>query len=709
MKKLLSLSLFAGLSLVGPVGLATAGPTPFEQQLQLAGQPAVKIHVKRDGWYKVGRAQLVKAGFATAAPSRLLQLYADGKQVPMLLRGVKGGRLAPTGWIEFFGTQRNLATTETRTYWLVVGKDPGRRIEILPPARQRIRRATPRSFEYTLVSNERSTYYSFLREPSNFFGQFIRSDGATEKLGVHHLDPRSKRAILEVTLKGASRLPHQVRVALNGTELGVTAFDKRESVKPKFRFNASLLKEGENTVVLTSLKGETDVSLVGDLRLTYAHLHEADNDKLTLAVHGRMPMRVRGFTQRALRVVDVTRPDRLRVLRPTVTRSGSGFAVTVPPAKHWRRLLTVAPKAMSRPVAVTRERPSNLYSADGGADLLIISHRSFMKDVERLRAHRERQGLKVAVVDVEDLYDEFAFGKHDPEPIKRFVERARERWKPSPRFVLLVGDATADPLDLLRKGANDFVPTKLINTTISETAFDDWFVDSNNDGRSELPLGRLPVRTPAHASAVVSKIIAYDGLQRSPGERWALLVADKNDAYFDFESVNERLRRVVAPGMTTEILNRGKGPTDAAVRQRLLQRLNQGPAIVNYFGHGGPTLWADSGLLESKDVDDLRNSDQLSFYVATTCNTGYFVDPERAALGEALLTAPHGGAAAVFASSGYVDAYGQARLGEELYRILFQDPTLTLAEVTMLAKRVVHDQDILRTFTFLGDPTMRLR
>jgi len=141
---------------------------------------------------------------------------------------------------------------------------------------------------------------------------------------------------------------------------------------------------------------------------------------------------------------------------------------------------------------------------------LIITHRDFAASIGSLKSLRLSQGLSVAVVDVEDVFDEFSYGDKTPQAIKDFLAYAKSSWKKAPRYVLLVGDASLDPKDYLGYGDSDFVPTKLIDTGFMETSSDDWFVDFNDDGLPELATGRLPFRTQNEAVTMVSKILSYE-------------------------------------------------------------------------------------------------------------------------------------------------------------------------------------------------------
>jgi hypothetical protein len=97
------------------------------RQWEIAGRNAVKIGVKRDGWYRVTQAELVAAGLDGNADPRFLQLFADGQQVPIRVRDAQGA-LAPDSFIEFYGRGLDTPTTDTRTYYLVVGAEPGSKL-----------------------------------------------------------------------------------------------------------------------------------------------------------------------------------------------------------------------------------------------------------------------------------------------------------------------------------------------------------------------------------------------------------------------------------------------------------------------------------------------------------------------------------------------------------------------------------------------------
>ena len=229
-------------------------------------------------------------------------------------------------------------------------------------------------------------------------------------------------------------------------------------------------------------------------------------------------------------------------------------------------------------------------------------------------------------------------------------------------------------------------------------------MDLNNDGLPEMAVGRLPVRTVAEANLVASKIIGYE---RSGRMNEIVLVADRKDKDFDFEAAILEVKALVPPSMNVREIFRGDFGSDAEAKEELLGRINQGPLLVNYMGHGSVEVWRGN-ILTSDDAEGLINKG-LSFFVNMTCFNGFFQAPYADSLAEALLKAKNGGAVAVWTSSGMTEPGGQIVMDKELFRLLFNGESLTLGEATMRAKKAVGDGDIRRTWILFGDPTSRLR
>ncbi len=670
------------------------------KQAIFAGQAAIKIVVNREGWYRLSQAELGSAGLGKDVDATLLQMYADGREIPVSTTAGKDGRFDETASLEFYGVGLDTPATDKRVYWLVIGKTPGLRIRA---TKGEGAPATSRSFTQTIERKDRTIYFAALKngDKENFFGAVVTPTPVEQTLALSNLDLKaSERATLEVTLQGVTNLPHRVLVEINGTSVGEVIFIAQDSGTGKFSFAHTLLREGTNSVRLTAENSTADVSLVDCLRLSYQHIYTADNDALKFSALGRQEVTIGGFTSNQLRVFDVTNADAVQELTGRVQETKGIYSVTVAATENGlRSLVAMATEQARRPLAISANRPSNLRDSGNAADFLIISRSDLLPAFEQLQAIRESNGIKTMLVDIEDIYDEFNFGNKAPQSVKDFLLLARSSWTIKPRFVMLAADASFDARNYLGLGDADSVPTKLLDTEYLETASDDWFADFNNDGTPEIAVGRLPVGTIEEATQLVSKILFTD---RTGFAASALLVSDANDSY-NFELASEQVKPILQAKLTVEELQRGRLEANAA-KARLLDALNRGQRFVNYNGHGSAELWRGN-LLSAQDARNLSNA-RLPIFVMMTCLNGYFHAAGVESLAESLLKAERGGAVAVWTSSGLSLPQEHALMSQAFYRAL---DGATLGEAARQAKSSISNQDIRRTWILLGDPTMRVK
>src|SRR5207244_9330755 len=110
-----------------------------------------------------------------------------------------------------------------------------------------------------------------------------------------------------------------------------------------------------------------------------------------------------------------------------------------------RNLIVFTPDQMLQPLSITANQPSSLNASRMGADFVIITYKDFTQSIQPLVALRQSQGYQVAVVDIDDIYDEFSYGVHSPYAVKDFLNWTYLHWPKQPQYVLLAGSATLDP------------------------------------------------------------------------------------------------------------------------------------------------------------------------------------------------------------------------------------------------------------------------
>jgi uncharacterized repeat protein (TIGR01451 family) len=678
------------------------------------GEPAVKISVTSEGWYRVSRSQLVAAGLPSGADARALQLYAEGIEQPMLILGRQTGPLGPNDSIEFYGTGIDTPFSGTRVYWLVRGSRTGIRIPSVAAPGSGAPSAP--SFPFTVLFEQRTIYFAALlngENNDNFFGAIVTSDPVDQSIAAANIDPTSSLPVtIAVTLQGVTdQQPHAVSVAFNGAPVGEMDFANQANVTNTFTVSSSMLQNGANTVTLTALAGDNDVSLVQSITLNYAHTYTADSNWLSATASSGDTVRINGFSNGQIQVFDITNPLAISQLTGSVASAGSTFGITltIPGSRGASHtLLAFSDDQISAPAGLAFHAPNFLERPQPGADLVVISNPEFVASVAPLMKLHETHGDSVNLVTTDQLFDAFNYGERSPYALQNYLQLAATTWRNHPQAVLLVGGASFDPRNYLGFGDTDFVPTRLIETAAFKTASDDWFSDFKQTGFATIPTGRLPVDTPDEAALVVSKIVGYErGTSAGSWNEQALVVADQNVGA-NFTTAANVATADLPPSLTvTKILADGQDP--AVVTPQILGALNNGSLLVTYLGHGSEEQWSFEDLFDDSTAATLSNGDRLPVYLLMDCLNGFFQDVYDTSLSTSLMIAPNGGAVAVWASSGFTDAAPQWTMNQALLAQWKSDPTLPIGKAILSAKTGIVDADVRRTWNLFGDPLMKLQ
>jgi uncharacterized repeat protein (TIGR01451 family) len=698
------------LSTPRPIFPAPPRNTPV---FTVADHAAIKIGVDQEGWYSVPFSQLVAAGLDPNSDPRSLRLFAEGVEQPILLTGNLSGRAA-TGALEFYGTGIDTPFSGTRIYWLV--RENGSPRRILTAAAPNSGSPAPSSFPFAVIREDRVSYFAALlngENNDNFFGPIVSSDPVDQLLTIAHRDTSSAQPLtLDVALQGVTDAQlHRVSIQLNGSTIGELDFYGMVAAAQSFPVEASLLTDGANTITLTALEGDLDVSVVKSVALHYPHTYAADADWLRAIAPAGTSFAITGFSSQQIRAFDITDPRNIAELPGKISVENGSYqiALNLPlSGQQQRTILAFASDAVSSPVSLASHAPTFLDDLRSGADVVMISHPDFVSSLAPLVRLRESQGHHVQVVTTDQLFDEYNFGERSPFAIRAFLQDAVSHWSRKPQSVLFVGDASFDPRDYLGFGPSDFAPTRIIETAAFKTASDDWFTDFQQTGYATIPTGRLPVRTVADADLVVSKIVNYE--QRSSVGTWnsqALFIADQNvDTNF---STAASAASASLPGSISASRIFTDGLDANTAHTQILSALNSGALLVNYDGHGAEQQWSFADLFNNDDAQALSNGGRLPVYLLMDCLNGFFQDVYAQSLAESIILAPNGGGVAVWASSGFTDQPPQATMNQALLRQFQLHPTNPLGRLILDAKSGTTDTDVRRTWVLFGDPSMKLQ
>jgi hypothetical protein len=542
-------------------------------------------------------------------------------------------------------------------------------------------------------------------------------------------------------MAGQTDTDHEVKVAINGTEQsflwsGISYYEATVSDVNLFA--------GDNTVTLQCLSADGNDSIAVDFfEVTYRRDYVAGADNtLKFAPDNGSRYVIEGFTSNTLLAYDISDPTDVAIIDNAVIAGANPYSIEFEPATLGDTYLVTAAAAINTPDSLVADSVSSLFDTENSADYILITHRDVGWDgngdplawLTDLVTHREDQGLRVEVVDIEDVYDEFSYGIKSPAALKDFLSYAYNDWEaPAPRYVLLVGDSTYDPKDHWN-GADTtaYLPTYLIFTEYKgETVTDEWFVTiSGEDAIADMHIGRLPVADAGQAASMVSKILTYETTPNTKfvdpdaWEKNILLVADNQrvgaDYLYeaDFATMNEDAAALLPPLMEPYAGYLGIHYGSAAfLNDFIFTTLNDdGALMVNYSGHGATQIWAEEHILDNGDLSGLTNTAELPFFVSMSCETGFFAYPEvwfYPSLAEGLLRSDAGAVAALM-PTGMTTTAGQRILNSALFEHIFSEdirtlgPAIATAKQTLLANGAGYEQ-VSQTFLLFGDPATVLK
>lgn len=705
---------FAGT--VAPEEKAVAAPTT-------AAKPptggSMKIFVPEEGLYQITTTQIAAGlGLSEAAVRQRIrdrQLRLSTGPDTVAYRPLAGG-----AGLVFFGQGPSSPYSNDTLYWL----GPGTGLAMAEDAAAGVPpEGEPATFPAMLhVEQDRWALTGLFTNPDEDFWSwefFIADDpdyGDRQFLVDLPTVADEGPASLSVRLVGETDTPHQVAVAVNGTYLGEIGWVGPYTREARLPFDAALLQPGLNTVELAALLGpEVEYSILDldSFDLAYPQLCLAVGNELLLRGNGQPVLTVAGFTNDHIDTFDVTNPLRPKAVLSTGIRpdGAGGYAVSFRPSGPDSSYLALTPERWRSPRAVEPVGPSDLRNANLPADYVVITPDELAVEAGRLAAYRSAQGLHTRVIRLADIFNEFAYGYADPKAIRDFLSWAWGNWRVKPRYVVLAGTGTYDPLNHEGYGGN-ILPALLAGTPDGLFASDSRYGDvRGNDGVPEIAVGRLPARTAAELRAMVDKIAAYEA---QPAAAWSsrlLLVADDPDVGGDFTAASETIAALLPSGSVKEKIYLEDTPAEEA-RHLLLDDLSAGSGLLNYFGHAGMNQLAEESVLTSEDVAGLGNGPRLPLVLAMTCVAGRFEIPGFDCLATTLVRQPDGGAIAVWAPTGFSVNEQALELDRNLIKA-YAGGERVVGELILRAGRDLAGSSVpaglLTVYTLFGDPATRLK
>tara|TARA_R110002049_G_scaffold143633_1_gene305815 strand:- start:7985 stop:11863 length:3879 start_codon:yes stop_codon:yes gene_type:complete len=379
-------------------------------------------------------------------------------------------------------------------------------------------------------------------------------------------------------------------------------------------------------------------------------------------------------------------------------------------------------------------------------DYIIVAPNNMINEANRLaQINRNQYNLNVKVFSLNDIYNEFSTGNQDIGAIRNLVKYVYDNAStPENRikYVCLFGDGSFDYKDRIPNNTN-IVPSwysySSFNLTNSFVSDDFYGMMDTNEGtmaisdKLDIALGRILADTPQRAKEMVDKIESYY-VKEALGSWRNKYVVVSDDVDADWEGIIQGTTDNIGNLVTQSkpFMNVVKIHSDAfqqessaggnrypAVTNEIVNAIDKGALVVNYFGHGGEEGLASERILSKPDVLGLRNFLKLNCFVTVTCEYTKFDNPFRETAGEFTYWNKQAGAIGLITTTRQVFVtFGitfNNTLGEYLFSYSNNDnyedyEYPSMAEALRLTK---NDPSISRSSQrrlafFIGDPAMKL-
>jgi len=380
------------------------------------------------------------------------------------------------------------------------------------------------------------------------------------------------------------------------------------------------------------------------------------------------------------------------------------------------------------PELVSEVENQNLHGLST-PELLIISHSNFWASAEDLASfHEEYDGMDVATVRVDKVYNEFSSGTESPTGIRNFIKMFYDRGD-GLKYVLLLGDGSYDNKGI-DADRNRFIPTFQSDNSLTPTSSfvtDDYFVllddgESVSSGAIDLGIGRIPATTSYEAQLVVDKIRNYyepDAL--GAWRNVVTFIADDEDTGIHMrqseqlaDTVNKNNPEFITDKIYFDSYVEESSPSGDSypdVNTAIGERVEDGVLLLNYIGHANERYLAHENVLGISEINAWSNASMLPIFVTATCEFSRF-DGDDTSAGEYVLMNADGGGVGLFSTTRVVYSYANFELSKSFYNYIFAKDAngdhYRMGDVMRLAKVNIGTSLNKRNFLLLADPALRL-
>ena len=425
-------------------------------------------------------------------------------------------------------------------------------------------------------------------------------------------------------------------------------------------------------------------------------------------------------------------------LKPYNDAAGTGYSYFTS-ASSYAVYVAFDPAKTLKKISRFEEVPNQNLHAMETPDLLILTDKLFHEQAERVAdLHRTIDGLDVAVVDQDQVFNEFSSGTRDAMAYRLFCKMLYDRNPNKFKNLLLLGPGTFDNRELNGEHPGNLLTYQSDNSNYSDFTYttDDFFAFlADNSGanisseRLSIGVGRMTPKDLSEAKNDVDKLVEYYANPDYGVWRNNTLVfsdsPDKGEYMFEGEGYKNLIDNELLTGMHVSTVHNSMYPRsttqpnvqferkDATVaKQKLANSFKDGLYFGTYVGHAGSVgLTKYSNMWVTTDVINTR-IDHLPILSTSCCDVARF-DGDRRGIAEVMYHQRYGGAIALLTTSRLVFASNNDDMNTFFIKSLFSNATKghmpTLGEAYKESKLCFESPETNKlSFFLLGDPAIKV-
>lgn len=641
-----------------------------------------KFPIHKTGFYRIDSVVLAKSGInLTAINPKNFQLFLNGKEQSIYIKGEGDNVLNGTDFIEFFAEK--LDGRFDSTIYTGISYLPNPYVSLFSDtisafltwntsvANKRLTFETDTaSSSYTPAAYFYNENIFALENDYNPVGEFSYdasdphytqaegygkafNNGTNYNTSIPNLNMYTVTPLpvhIKIGFSGLSSdnsvvKDHQIRgVVFNSASASVKIFDTIFKGFKPFVFSYSLTSNslGNNSNIEVSsinnpiFTGVNNATLLHFVYYKYPQLPILSGgpiSKLILDDDATFPknfLKLSGVntgTNNSVIFYDVTNAKKIESLI-----SGGFVKVLVPNAGGQKRCYIDAESNVIRVDTLHAVNQTGFFkyykSAFADSAFVIITHSKFDTVANSYATYRQSLAggsHNVIVADIDDLYDQFAFGiKKHPQSIRNFCRYLMDSLPSYPKNLFIIGKSVQH-LEMFTQGANAW--KKCLVPSMGMPPSDNLLtagLKTNDYITPEIPVGRLAAQSSTDVKSYLVKVQQHEATLGAEWRKHVLHFAGGTNSNEQalFQSYLGNYKSIIQDtlygGKVYDFKKTTSAPIQITISDSVKNHFNSGVGIVTFFGHGSVTGF-DQAI---DDPNVYSNAGKYPLMIANSCFSG---------------------------------------------------------------------------------------